>query len=435
MEVYLSIAIVAIVEKNMTTDTTEDEAKNTCPIPEDAPEGSVMVSGYDWSEQTQAFNLGAFFLGTMATNFPGGRAAEYLDSDAPIMAPKYSADTAGVEKAKQKRSSLTLEVKLDILKRKEQGEGTSTISRNLGPAQPTVWMVLRIIGNIVAMSVGVWLCSTTFLGGWPSVFYVFGGLGVIWAIPWFLLIHDLPEHHPRISDAELQFILEHRHYTKRDKNGFSSALPYVMMIFTCVSWGIIVDILQKKKVLSVNAVRKLSTSLGLYSSGACLIGMMWVNCDSTVAMVVMCLALGFMRPISSGFHLSEQDIAPNLAGTLKGLTNTMGSTTAFVAIAITGAITNDNQTMPAWNTVFVISAVFNFIFCTIYVFLGTDKVQPWNDSEPKKLRQLVVMMVLPRSEDIHKGPTNSIPDTDRHKAIEDRPLTRKATVIGLRTFC
>ncbi|MPC40959.1 hypothetical protein E2C01_034537 [Portunus trituberculatus] len=43
------------------------------------------------------------------------------------MAPKHSADTVGVEKTKRKRSSLSLEVKLDILKRKEQGEGWRAI--------------------------------------------------------------------------------------------------------------------------------------------------------------------------------------------------------------------------------------------------------------------------------------------------------------------
>ena len=67
------------------------------------------------------------------------------------------------------------------------------------------------------MAVGGWLCNTTFLGGWPSVFYIIGGLGVIWGILWFLLGHDLPEQHPRISPSELQYILEHRNYVKRDK--------------------------------------------------------------------------------------------------------------------------------------------------------------------------------------------------------------------------
>ena len=67
------------------------------------------------------------------------------------------------------------------------------------------------------MSVGGWLSNTNFLGGWPSAFYIFGSLGVIWGIPWFLIAHDLPEQHPRISPSELQYILENRYYVKRDK--------------------------------------------------------------------------------------------------------------------------------------------------------------------------------------------------------------------------
>lgn len=47
MEVCLAIAIVAIVKRNVTTDITEDEAKNVCPAPENAPEDSVVVSKHD----------------------------------------------------------------------------------------------------------------------------------------------------------------------------------------------------------------------------------------------------------------------------------------------------------------------------------------------------------------------------------------------------
>ncbi|XP_063878492.1 sialin-like isoform X5 [Scylla paramamosain] len=367
VRVCLSITIVAIVKRNVTIDISDND---TCPVPDDA----------------------------------------IKDTEAGVTFPAMHFMMSAWIPPKDKAKYWSL-----------QGSGMQ-------------------IGTVVAMSVGGWLCSTTFLGGWPSVFYVFGGLGVIWAIPWFLLIHDLPEHHPRISDAELQYILEHRRYVKREKvvaipwrhiatsqpfwaimassfcynfsfytlltelptyfnkilhfdmstNGLSSALPYIVQCLAAVSWGMFVDILQKRNVLSVKTVRKLSTSLALYSSAACLIGMMWVNCDPTVAMVVMCLAVGLIGPIGSGSPLSEQDIAPNLAGTLKGLTNTLGSATGFVAPAVTGAITSGNQTVSAWNTVFVISAVFNLIFGTIYVIFGTDKVQPWNDSKPKKVSVSVI---------------------------------------------
>ena len=70
-----------------------------------------------------------------------------------------------------------------------------------------------------------------------------------------------------------------------------------------------------------------------------------MDCDPTVAMVVMCLAVGLIGPIGSGAPISEQDIAPNLAGTLKGLTNTLGSATGFVAPAVTGAITSNNVSL------------------------------------------------------------------------------------------
>ena len=70
-------------------------------------------------------------------------------SDTPIIATKCSADTAGIEKAKQK-SSLTLEVKLDILKRKEQGEGTSAVSLNLGLAQfSCIFMSVGLTFNVL----------------------------------------------------------------------------------------------------------------------------------------------------------------------------------------------------------------------------------------------------------------------------------------------
>lgn len=70
-------------------------------------------------------------------------------------------------------------------------------------------------GTIICLPVSGWLSSSGFLGGWPSVFYVFGALGVLWGVPWFLLVHNRPENHPRISEAELKFITGHRNTVKK----------------------------------------------------------------------------------------------------------------------------------------------------------------------------------------------------------------------------
>ncbi len=35
--------------------------------------------------------------------------------------------------------------------------------------------------------------------GWEAIFYVFGALGIVWALAWFFLVFDAPAAHPRIS--------------------------------------------------------------------------------------------------------------------------------------------------------------------------------------------------------------------------------------------
>jgi ACS family hexuronate transporter-like MFS transporter len=41
--------------------------------------------------------------------------------------------------------------------------------------------------------------------GWPSAFFVSGGLSLIWLVAWWLL-YDAPEKHPRLSASELAYI-------------------------------------------------------------------------------------------------------------------------------------------------------------------------------------------------------------------------------------
>ncbi len=58
------------------------------------------------------------------------------------------------------------------------------------------------IGMVIAPILVPWL---TLRWGWPSTFYVTGGLGLIWLVCWWLA-YDAPERHPRVSPAELAHI-------------------------------------------------------------------------------------------------------------------------------------------------------------------------------------------------------------------------------------
>ena len=61
-------------------------------------------------------------------------------------------------------------------------------------------------GTVISLPVSGWLCSLEFLDGWPSAFYLFGILGVVWFIFWMLFVYDSPNTHPRISSEERAFI-------------------------------------------------------------------------------------------------------------------------------------------------------------------------------------------------------------------------------------
>lgn len=46
--------------------------------------------------------------------------------------------------------------------------------------------------------------------GWRNAFFILGGVGVVWAITWWMLFRDTPEEHPMLDEKEKDYILETR---------------------------------------------------------------------------------------------------------------------------------------------------------------------------------------------------------------------------------
>ena len=63
------------------------------------------------------------------------------------------------------------------------------------------------LGAAFALPMVAWLIESV---GWRASFWVLGGMGIAWAVVWFLAFRDDPEEHPLISDSEKSFILENR---------------------------------------------------------------------------------------------------------------------------------------------------------------------------------------------------------------------------------
>jgi MFS family permease len=69
-------------------------------------------------------------------------------------------------------------------------------------------------GEIIGFSLSGYLCSTstdiTFagiqIGGWPSAFYVFGIIGMVWTPFYAFAVYSSPDLHPHITPEEIDII-------------------------------------------------------------------------------------------------------------------------------------------------------------------------------------------------------------------------------------
>ena len=63
---------------------------------------------------------------------------------------------------------------------------------------------LTLAGIVLTFAAGGFLCKSL---GWPALFYIPGGLSIIWLASWTVLVADSPEKHRWISIAERDYIL------------------------------------------------------------------------------------------------------------------------------------------------------------------------------------------------------------------------------------
>lgn len=287
------------------------------------------------------------------------------------------------------------------------------------------------IGTVVGMFASG-LLATAF--GWESIFYCFGILQCLWVIPWVCIARDSPSSHLTISEAEKAYIVNaigkntltpekrSRHkipwtaifktipfyvvlvvefghnwgfYTilsnlptylnniqhfSLQKNGFLSALPYLLR------WGVIVvasavgDWIRTRNLLSVTATRRIFSVLAFVISAAALVSVAFAGCDSTLAVVSLVIAVGAWGFSSAGYFVAYVEMSPEFPGVIQSIGNTFGTTTGVIAPYVAGVLTSgpSGQTIENWRTVFLIAAGLYLLNAVVYGFFGSAEQQAWD---------------------------------------------------------
>uniref|UniRef100_A0A1B6DWX2 Putative inorganic phosphate cotransporter n=1 Tax=Clastoptera arizonana TaxID=38151 RepID=A0A1B6DWX2_9HEMI len=272
-------------------------------------------------------------------------------------------------------------------------------------------------------------------GGWPSIFYVTGALSVAWASVWFFIGANSPAEHKSISAEEkekIESLLVHNTASQKGmptpwkaiftsvpmwaliithfchgwgfwtmltmiptymssilkfdikKNGLLSSMPYGCMWICTILVSRIADYINKKKLLSLNASRKMWNTIAYWGPTAGLIGLAMVNSDATAAMILLTITVTANATMYVGYLTNHLDLAPNLAGVLMGVTNGIANIASFLAPLTAGFILTDGNDVEEWHMVFHLAALVFFIGNLVFLIFGSVEVQEWNEPPGEK---------------------------------------------------
>ncbi|KAL5266899.1 hypothetical protein ACHWQZ_G004066 [Mnemiopsis leidyi] len=216
-------------------------------------------------------------------------------------------------------------------------------------------------------------------GSWPSVFRIFGIIGILWAILWMTFASSDPDKSIWTSLDEKDYITVNRVPLRRNRSipwlwiltstkcwaiyfchvcsyfgyltmlvgypqyfhdvhnmkiadlGAWSALPILSMFLTSLIAGKMTDIILRRNVTSVTAIRKINTAIGMFIPA--ILNFVLASFPSLSVEVVTALmslqnaAHGF---VLSGFQVNYIDINPDHAGVTRGVGNSLASSAGVI---------------------------------------------------------------------------------------------------------
>lgn len=255
------------------------------------------------------------------------------------------------------------------------------------------------LGTLVALPVTGWLVRSH---GWPSPFYIFGALGLVWAIPWFFGVgsgrgveaeaapgsRTIPWGRILSTPAVWAIIINHfcnnwslyvllawlPSYFKTTfgvtiaSAGILSAAPWaVSFVMANVAGGWADRMIRGGR--HPTTVRKTMQLIGLLGGAAGLLLLQQVG-SVTMGLVVMCFASGALAFCLAGFGPNAFDVAPKYADVVWGISNTAATIPGIIGVAVTGWLVDRTG---GYTAPFVVTAGIAVFGAVVYALFGSGE--------------------------------------------------------------
>ncbi|CAI4223476.1 unnamed protein product [Auanema sp. JU1783] len=305
----------------------------------------------------------------------------------------------------------------------------SIVGKWFPPGERSSMAAIFTSGNQMAMVtstlISSWLCGSSW--GWPSIFYLFGFLGFIWAIIWCIIFTSHPSSNKWISEEEKNYLslyvpkkgkkhvllpwrsvitsipfwaalscqytfnlqagilqafvptfLKEELHLPVASNGLYSTIPFInQMVFKNVL-GALADHLKRKGILSHTTSAKLFQTICAVGAGLsmlCLV--LFSSCHYPWIVHIILGVLGFSLSSSvPGFFTSMLSLAPGHTGTIGSVAmifGTLGNLSGPMILSGLSLVTPDDK----WTNLFLFCMVLNVLSGIFFFLCGSAEVQPW----------------------------------------------------------
>ncbi|CAH1403702.1 unnamed protein product [Nezara viridula] len=397
---------------------------------------------FNWTEKEKSAILSSFFWGYLVIQAPAGQLGQYFSPKLLLLgANLISAVLAGLTPTAAFIGGWKLLCALRVIQGLCQGFAVplsyTLISKWAPPNERNRYVGFSLNGGTLGATAAMPLCGllASSSGGWPSIFYFSGLLGLTWSALWAWFAADSPAKHQSISVEEKEYIQKSLMYVSEDKaktpwsqiftsipfwalifahlgngwafaviitempsyinsvlgfniatNGLLSALPYLAMWLLTFPVCWLADYLQKNKIIPNSVARKLWTTIAQTGGAIMLVSMGFVGRDAVAAMTLLTITVALAAFLFSGYNINHLDLSPNFAGVLMGIANGLENITTILAPLTVGWVVEDTKSVEQWRIVFIISAFVSITGNLIFLIFGSTETQPWNtiNQKPKK---------------------------------------------------
>lgn len=437
----LSISIVAMVNTTSKNGSRGSYCKDLTPITNltiKAQPPSAIDEKYNWDQKVQGYILAAYFVGPVAASVPAGMMAEKFGGARvvayatliPAILNLLMPLAAGVHWS----VVVILRFLMGLFGCAVYPSLHAMIARWV-PANEKGMFVWTMQGGPFGTMVTFSFCGAIIHSyGWKAAFYTTSGAILIFYLLWVYLAYDTPDTHPTITKEEKAYIKEQigssiskqknalplrniltslpflallwAHFANMwgiyfistngpkytlevlgfnmKSGGFLTGLPYIARLGAGVIFAACGDYIRRNNLIPLVWIRKLFMIFSHIGPGVALIVMTYVGCDKHFAIVMLIAALAFNGAACQTSLVNHQDLAPNYAGSLYGMMNTIGSFPGFIIPPIVGLLTNKQNGIEEWRWMFIISAIVFFSATILFWIFGSSTIQKWNDCSADK---------------------------------------------------